>query len=846
MTPTILTGATVAGANTTEATPHQRMVRPCIHCGEPTPSDPEQPADAIFCCNGCRGAYELIHGWGLESYYGLRDQLGSGTARRVKDESSRFERFDSDEFLGPSTPRLTADGLLCSELAVHGLHCAACAWLIENAAQRTPGWDAARIKLSDHTLRVMFDPAVTTLSQIARLLERLGYELAPISADRDSHFQSENRRHLIRIAIAGFCATNAMWIAVALYAGELQGVEGEYRSFLGIVGTGLGVAAVVFPGRTFFVGALASIRTRVPHMDLPVALGLSVGTIAGVINAITGRGHLYFDSLAVLVFLLLLGRWIQFHQQHRAAKAVDLLLRITPRHAVRVNPDHTTDTVLVDILQSGDCVRVDAGESIPVDGEVVRGESLIDRSLLTGESIPVSIGKGDDVAAGTLNLQRSIDVRVHATGRDSRIGRVMQSVEEAMANKIPVVQFADSIGGVFVVVVTLLAAGTFFWWLEEGWPQAASTSTALLIVACPCALALATPLAIAISLARAAKHKVLIRDGSTLQLLARGGQMWFDKTGTLTTGRPDAQLVWGSTEVLAGAGAVEQHCRHPVADALVAIARSTSFDVLPDAELQCVYRQGAVGRCDGRVFTIGTPLFLQEQGFRLDQNIRDAVNECTENLTSPTLIARDGVIEAVVAISDPIKPQAAEMIASLQSRGWQVGILSGDHPAIVQQIAKRVGVKREDAFGGLSPEEKLAAVRGDARFSHRRGGPTIVMVGDGANDAAALAAADVGIAVRGGVEVSLQAAPVFIADDHLSSVDDLVDAARRTQWLIRTALAVSLLYNVIAVALAMCGKISPLMAAILMPLSSVSVLAVTLLWPTYPSKSDSLDRSPPH
>lgn len=822
----------------------QRTSRPCIHCGEPTDSDEEQPADQIFCCQGCRGAYELIHGWGLESYYGLRDQLGGGAATRVKDESSRYERFDSDEFLGPSTPRRTEDGFLCSELAVHGLHCAACAWLIENAAGRTPGWHAGRVKMSDHTLRVVFDPTATTLSQIARLLDRLGYELAPISVEGNTHFQNENRRHLVRIAVAGFCAANAMWIAIALYAGEFQGVALDHRAFLGIVGTGLGVAAVAFPGRTFFVGALASLRSRVPHMDLPVALGLSVGTVAGVVNAISGEGHLYFDSLAVLVFLLLIGRWIQFHQQHRAAKAVDLLLRITPRHAVRVNADETTDTVLVDILQPGDCVRVDAGENIPVDGEVICGESLIDRSLLTGESVPVGIGAGDEAAAGTLNLQRPLDIRVVATGRESRIGRVMQSVEDAMSDKIPIVQFADSIGGIFVVVVTLLAIATFLWWLPVGWAAAASAATALLIVACPCALALATPLAIAVSLGRAAKHKVLIRDGATLQQLARGGRIWFDKTGTLTTGRPDAWVAWGSSDGIAAAAAVEQHCRHPVAEALVRMAHRSGVETLPDAVLDAVHRQGVVGHVDGREMVVGSPAFLREQGFGLGQPVLDAIDECSARATSPIVIARDGVVEAVIAIMDPIKPQAFETIARLQNRGWEVGILSGDHPDIVAHVAHQVGVDAAWAYGGLSPEDKLAAVRGSDPFHNDPSVATTVMVGDGANDAAALAAADVGIAVRGGVEVSLQAAPVFIADDNLRGVDELVDAAQRTDWLIRTALTVSLLYNVIAVGLAMCGKISPLVAAILMPLSSVSVLAVTLLWPTYPLKSATTVRSP--
>lgn len=818
------------------------VTRPCIHCGEATESDAEQPAEEIFCCNGCRGAYELIHGWGLESYYGLRDQLGGGTSARVKDHASRYNLFDNDEFLGPSKPRSQEDGLRCTELAVHGLHCAACAWLIENAAIRTPGWSVARVKMSEHTLRVVFDPEETSLSAIARLLDRLGYELAPISTERDAHFQNENRRHLIRIALAGFCAANAMWIAIALYAGEFSGVAADHRFFLRVVGTVLGIAAVVVPGRVFFTGALASLKTRVPHMDLPVALGLSVGTIVGTVNAITGYGQLYFDSLAVLVFLLLIGRWIQFHQQHRAAKAVDLLLRITPRHATRMNADETRDIVLVDTLQSGDCVRVDAGENIPVDGEILVGETTIDRSLLTGESLPVGAQAGDEVSAGTLNLQRPIDVRVLATGRDSRIGKVMQTVEEATSEKIPIVQFADSIGGVFVVVVTLLAVVCFLWWLPSGWSAAASYATALLIVACPCALALATPLAISVSLGRAARHKVLIRDGNTLSQLARGGTIWFDKTGTLTSGRPDAEVVWGSVESILPAASVEQHCNHPVAEALVRLARVSGFELAADATLQCVERQGVLGRAGGREVMVGSADFLRTHGFGLGQVVLDAIEHCTHTAASPILIAVDGIVEAVVGISDPLKPGAREMIQRLQQRRWRVGILSGDHPKIVAHVAEQVGIDKEDAFGGLSPEEKLAAVRGDTRF-HQGITPepksTTVMIGDGANDAAALAAADVGIAVRGGAEVSLQAAPVFIASGRLAGIDELVAGAKRTDWLIRTTMTVSLSYNAIAVTLAMLGWISPLIAAILMPISSASVLALTLVWPTYPHSSSS-------
>lgn len=818
----------------------QRVVRPCIHCNEPTDSTVDQAADEIFCCNGCRGAYELIHGWGLEGFYGLRDQLASGPAMRVRDGGGRYDVFDNEEFLGPSTPVLQADGLMCSELAVHGLHCAACAWLIENAATRTPGWEVARVKMSDHTLRVVFDSEKTKLSRIAGLLDRLGYELAPVSKQRDQHFQNESRRHLIQIAIAGFFAANAMWIAVALYAGDAYGVAADHRFFLRTIGTALGVAAVMLPGRTFFVGAWASLRNRVPHMDLPVALGLSVGTLVGTVNAITGYGHLYFDSLAVLVFLLLIGRWIQFHQQHRAAKAVDLLLRITPRHASRVNDNDGTDSVLVDALRIGDVIRVNANDNIPADGEILRGESMIDRSLLTGESLPVGVRVGDVVSAGTLNLQRVIDVRVEATGRDSRIGKVMQSVEEATSERTPIVQFADSVGGVFVVVVSLLAIGSFFWWLPVGWSIAASHATSLLIVACPCALALATPLAIAVSLGRAAKHKVLIRDGSTLQQLARGGRIWFDKTGTLTTGRPDAELVWGDIKAVAMAAAVEQDCQHPVADAIKRLAGRNRLKS-SEGNLIEVQRTGVIGSLGHVKVYVGNPTFIRDQGIDQPREVVAVVEQCTRDAASPILVAVGGVVEAVLAISDPLRPGVASTIDNLKRRGWKVGILSGDHPAIVGHVAAQIGIEPGLARGGMSPEEKLATVR---RGRANRRSATTVMVGDGANDAAALAAADVGVAVRGGAEVSLQAAPVFIASGEIEQVDQMIRSAGRTDWLIRTAFAVSLTYNIVAVGLAMMGKISPLIAAVLMPISSVSVLALTLAWPTYPDREHSKESIP--
>ncbi|TWU47350.1 putative copper-importing P-type ATPase A [Rubripirellula tenax] len=801
-----------------------RVELDCIHCGLPTPCAFDTDPSTVFCCNGCRGAYDLIHGWGLQDYYALRDQVSGSPAGPAGGEKSRYDAFDSDAFLGDSAPRLQSDGMATAEFAVHGLHCAACAWLIENAAARTSGWQSARVQMSDHTLRVMFDPSRIVLSQIARLMDRLGYELAPLAGKRHDHFRIENRRLLMQIAVAGFCAMNAMWIAIALYAGDASGVEANHRFFLRVIGTGLGVVAVLIPGRTFFRGALASLRTRTPHMDLPVALGLSVGTIAGLASAVSGRGDVYFDSLAVLVFLLLIGRWIQFRQQHRAAKAVDLLLRVTPMHAQRVTTDGATEWVLVDVLAIDDVIRVAAGESIAADGYIVAGETMLDRSLLTGESQPVGANQGDEVSAGTINLVRSVDVRVAATGRDSRIGKVMQSVELAASTRTPIVQLADRIGGVFVVVVTFLALLVMVVWWSSGWELAAAHATSLLIVACPCALALATPLAIAVSLGRAAKQKILIRDGSSLQQLAKPGTLWFDKTGTLTQGRPTVELIFGSDEAVRLAAQIERGCCHPTAEAIVRFV-GQGVDTWPDAKSE-FFRNGVIGVVDGLTVAVGNVDFMEQQSVLVGDPIFDAICTAVGRHASPVVIGVNGEAVAVVGVADPLKPHAAETIQELQRLGFRVGILSGDHRDIVDRVAVQLGVDSELAHGGLSPEDKLSIVQ-------QRSDGNVVMVGDGANDAAALAAADVGIAVRGGAEVSLQAAPVFIASGELTSVISLIGGARRTSWLIVVAFTVSLAYNIVAVGLAMCGIINPLLAAILMPISSVSVLTLTLLWPTF-------------
>lgn len=865
---------------------------PCVHCGLPTPCDSGCSPKQVFCCSGCRQAYQLIHGWGLDQFYSLRDQTG-GSSENLSLASlsarKRYEVFDDDLFLGRSKPVVFGQGQLKTLLSLSGLHCAACVWLLENIAKRTAGWTSARVNMSRHTIEIIFDPEQIKLSQIADLIGQLGYTAFPLTEQPVDAFAAENRRLLMRIAVAGFLAANAMWIAIALYAGDASWVAANHRSLLRLFGTGLGLASVLGPGRIFFVGALASLRTRTPHMDLPVALGLLVGSVVGGYNAIVGVGEVYFDSLSMLVFLLLIGRWVQFRQQHRAANAIELLLRITPQHARRIeSPQGSEDTakpefakaaqpgdegrmVTVDSLQTGQAVRVLVGESIPVDGQVLAGESMVDRSLLTGESVPVAVGIDDEVTAGTVNLTSPIDVQVSAVGMESRIGQVMQTVEQALGKRTPIVQLADRIGGIFVVAVTTLAVITFGFWLRSGLDQATANATSLLIVACPCALALATPLAIAITLGRAAKRKILIRDGGVLQQLSRPGVVWFDKTGTLTEGRPKAKLMAGPTEALLIASALEKSCCHPIADAIIQAAQQVEATraefarvdrfLCDDVSLAVGGVTGEVQRFDEAgesigcfVAHIGNEQFVAAHAGPIDLDRQRAIQRCVEDGATPILLAVDAEVVAVFGVADRLKRDASETVESLKSLGWQVGILSGDHPATVEQIANQAGIPSAMAFWGMTPEEKLGVVTA-AEFESRQAiddsnsgtnlpeidavipQGTTVMIGDGANDAAALAAADVGIAVRGGAEVSLQSAPVFVASSRLHCIPELIRASKAANRLIATTFAVSFSYNLVAAGLAMTGMITPLVAAVLMPISSVSVLSLSLIWPTFAKES---------
>ncbi len=799
----------------------------CSHCNLPVPPALiDESRKEQFCCNGCKLAYDVIHSCGLEKYYQFRDAAQMN--QPAKSTGRRYAEYDDPAFLAMHAPA-RGDGLRVSEFYLEGVHCAACVWLVEKMPSVLGGVVESRLNLGKALVRITWDERVVKLSQIARLLDHLGYPPHPARSASSRQIRTINdRRMLIRIGVAGMCAGNTMLLAAALYAGLLNTMESIYVDLFRWMSMAIGLVAVFWPGWVFFRGAWAALRMRAPHLDLPIALALLVGGVVGAVNTIRGSGEIYYDSLSVLVLLLLAGRFLQQRQQGSADDAVELLFSLTPHSARRVTNDELQD-VPISALQIGDIVEVRPGESLPVDGKIISGQSEIDESLLTGESLPRSVHPQDEVAAGTLNVAGIVRVAVSATGDQTRVGKLMQLVAQCARGKAPIVEFADRIAGRFLLVVLLIAAGTWAGWFLAGSPDALDHAVAILIVACPCALGLATPLAMTTAIGRGARHGVLIKGGQTLEKLTHPGMLFLDKTGTLTTGRLTLQQWRGDESLRPQVAAIEAAATHPIGRAL---ARGLAGDVRPELVAQDVEQSplgGICGRVNGVLIHIGTLNYISQQiGSNIaNKDCQQYMNECISNGLTPVLIAADNKIAAVAGLGDTLRDDAAQALASLRLRGWRIGILSGDHPSVVAAVAGKLGIDPQLVRGGLLPEQKLAIVQEELKH-----GP-VVMVGDGVNDAAALAAATVGIAVHGGAEASLSAADVYLGRPGLAPIVSVMSAARQTMTLIRRCLAASLCYNVIAVTLAVMGLINALIAAILMPLSSLTVLSLVLASRTF-------------
>lgn len=774
-----------------------------------------------FCCNGCETIYNALFGAGLGGFYRERANAPQRAADAAPD--GVFAAFDDPEFARLYVTPETNGTHRSVELFLEGVHCAACVWVLEKLPALVPGVVKAELSYGESLLRVTWDDSQVALSRVARTLANVGYPPHPADARHDAKVEKASDRTLLaRIGVAGATFGNVMLLSFALYSSEYGGLDmgHDYEEFFRWGSLVLTVPSVSWTAWPFFRGALLSLKTRSPHLDLPIGIGIAAALIWGSISTISRGGDIYFDSVTMLVFLLLVGRLIQTRQQRYARRATDLLLALAPSTS-RLVEESGVRAVPTAAVPRDALVEVHTGESIGVDGVIESGTSNVDESLLTGESRPRRVNIGDQVSAGTINVTSMLRIRALHTGHETRLAKLVHDMERASERRAPVVLLADRLSARFVTIVLGLASVTFLYWLQFGVNIAVDRAVSLLIVTCPCALGLATPLAASAALGKAAKGGLLVKGMKYLELMADPGLIVFDKTGTLTAGK----LSVVDSEHLGELGpfilAAEGASAHPVARALVAACLEPTQ---PPLTVICQHESLGLGvHAEARTVTgnthhihVGSATWLRREcGI-------DTASERTQSLLarglSPVYVAVDGELRATLGLGDPLRSDTPATLDALANLGYRLAVLSGDRREVVEQVVAKTGASFTTVLSEQSPEQKLAFIEQAAQNT------AVYMVGDGVNDAAALRAARVGIAVCGGAEASLAAADVFSTKPGLGPVLELVVGARRTMTTIRRNLSFSLSYNIVAAVLAVTGHISPLIAAILMPLSSLTVL----------------------
>jgi len=796
----------------------------CFHCRLPLPgrgvtTAPIEGQPRHFCCPGCQAVCSTIYEAGLQGFY-RRTPEGSSLAP-PPDPPRDLAMYDLDEVQDEFVPELGR--VRDIQLLVEGIHCAACVWLMERTLGALPGVMAASVNLSGKRLRVRWDNERVKLSHIIQRLAQIGYAAVPYDPQvAEGQLRRHNRALLYRIAFAGFAMMNMMWISIALYSGAEQG---EFRTLFHWVGLALATPTLLYAGFPFLRGAWTGLRRFHLTMDLPIAIGCTVTYLYSMYVTVTGSavGSVYYDTLVNFLFVILIGRFLESSSKRQAFSSMQRLLDLQPRGAT-VLREGVECLVPIRSVKVGDTVLVRPGTQIPVDGTVLEGMSSVDESMLSGESVPVGKRPGAAVSAGSINVTGTLTLRVGAILRNTTLGRIIRLVEEAQASKAAIQSLADRIVPWFVAITLGLACATFLIWIGSDFELALMAATAVLIITCPCAFGMSTPMAISVAASLGARHGILVKNGATLETLSDITDCVFDKTGTLTEGRMQVRGIEAAAgvavgQMLAQVAALERLSEHSIGRAIRTEAEARHLDVPAVKDFTNVPGCGVRGIVAGVTVLAGTEAWLVQQGIRCDDPLlRDRQQAWERQGLSCVRVAVAGREAGAIAVADQLRPDAAALVAALRAQGIHMTLLSGDRRRVAEAVAARLGGM--DVIAEVLPQDKERVI-GDLQRQGRR----VAMVGDGINDAPALVRADVGIALGSGTDVSIESADIVLISDELDKVHLAIALSRRTLRTIRQNIAISITYNVIMVPLAMMALVTPLVAAISMPVSSLLVIA---------------------
>jgi Cu2+-exporting ATPase len=817
----------------------------CSHCGisfrwKAIGSPGDDGSQGLFCCRGCLGAYRMICDAGLGNFYDRSDRAAPTVTAA---NSSSFTETDLSQ-------HIVSDGDLCRlDILVGGISCPSCVWLLERMLGRTPGVEDVSISYSGGIASLRFDPERAQPLELFSVIARLGYTPRPYSADQsEKNARRERDDLLLRFGTALFLTMQLMAYSYALYAGYFQGISGAMKQFLQYVSLLVTTPVVFYSGWPFIAGAWRSIKAAAPGMDLLIAMGALSAWFYSVWATFAG-GETYFESAAMIVTFVLIGRLLELSVRRRAMSGISSLYAAAPQRATLVGGGSTpltnrslntnrflstnrslntsrslsgvegNCTVDVDDIRPGNLLLVRQGERFPVDCLIVEGETEVDQSLATGESRPVLFRSGEDVRSGCINVAAPVTVQALRPAGQSYLMRVASLVQMAQAGKPKLQQLADRVSGWFVPAVILLAllvCALRLLLLGESAGAAIMSALSVVLIACPCAMGLAVPAAVLAACSRSASLGIILRGGDVIERLASVDTALFDKTGTVTCGLPgvirlDTCSGCSAPALLQAAATVEEQASHSIARAIVLHAAERGYRPEACRDFRSVPGRGISGTLpNGERVLCGSELFLQEQGVLVDADRQ------YDSSATAVMIAIDGRMAGRILLSDRLREGARGVFYGLAAERIDISLISGDHQGTVDRIAAEIGVS--SAFGGMTPDEKLAHVTG-----LQLRGRQVLMVGDGINDAPALAAATVSCSLSGSSDIALENADLIITGDDLSLIATAYRISRATMAIIRQNLAWAFVYNIIGIPLATSGLLTPVYAAVAMTASSLLV-----------------------
>ncbi|MBI5848064.1 MAG: heavy metal translocating P-type ATPase [Nitrospirae bacterium] len=783
----------------------------------------------VFCCHGCRGVFFLIRSEGLADFYDKRHWDAPGSPANPLKELD-LKAFGEDV-------RSTGQGSEI-DIFIDGIRCASCVWLNEKFLLRAEGVTSARLNFATHRAKILWNPDVIGLEKILRRVQAIGYTPRPYrESEQYAARKAESRDLLVRFGTAAFLSSQLMIYSIALYAGYFQGIDSGTKIIFEIIAMMLTIPVIAYSGMPFIRSTLSGLRHLHFTMDSLISIGAGSAFMYSVYQIFIG-GTVYFDTAAMIITLILLGRYIESTAKGKASETIERLSELAPREARILQKSEgstkdlsTEETVMVPLaaLKKDDRVKVIPGERIPADGRVVYGESETDESILTGESRPLRKTPGSPVIGGSMNLFGTLIFEVTHTGKETVLAGIIRAVEDAQAGKPRLQILADRIVGYFVpaILITSLVTVAVYFFRGASMNDALMTGVSVLVIACPCSLGLATPLAVLVFTTMASSRGILIRGGEVIENTSRLDQVVFDKTGTITEGRPSLKAVLtldsslDSQYILRMAASMENLSEHSIGRAIVS---AWNGDFFPVRNFQTMPGRGIQGSVDNKDIVMGNEAFMKDHAM-----IAPSFSTPIENLALPYEKAGDtviymgwgGILRVIFIVSDCLREESVDTVKEILLRGKRVAVVSGDNRTTTAAVASAAGI--EHVVSEMSPGDKRDYIR-----ELQQRGARLLMVGDGINDAPALTEAFVGIAMGKGTDIAMESADAVLVRSDLSVIPYFLDLSLRAYRVIRQNIFWAFFYNIVAIPLAITGVLHPIIAAGAMAASSLFVVLNSL------------------